>query len=92
MMIKAINLGLTFDPAVWTDIGKQASANAMATQHESWSIIWGDSTARVLDQYAVLADSALVRFQTLPAYRPGNLVLADGVPSPDYGIQSVMPV
>ena len=91
MMANAQALGLLFDPGVAaafpSPIDKKFSLD---TKHESWSPLWLFPRSRDIAHNAALANSVEVRCQMDNSYRPGNLLLVNGVPGPAYGGEIVV--
>jgi uncharacterized protein (DUF2235 family) len=91
MMSKASALGLKIDPAAQAMYPLPMDPQySLDTLHDSWSVWSGLPRPRSIGQNAVIANSVLVRCQHDSSYRPENLVLENGVPSPQYGTAVVL--
>jgi uncharacterized protein (DUF2235 family) len=91
MVSKAQAAGLVFDPEF---LAKFPSVNdpkyALDTLHESWNPKWLFPKSRTIAPNAAMANSVGIRCREIPAYRPRNLTLANGMPHSQYGVTTVV--
>jgi hypothetical protein len=73
MMAKARDRGLDFDPAVLARYTALDPKHALDRMHESWTLAWGFPKRREIPANARIANSAAIRIESLPGYRPPNL-------------------
>jgi len=91
MIDRARGLGLQIDEAVARQYAHPLDAKyALNKFHESWNVGWGIPLRRRVPKDATIANSVVVRCQTDPEWRPGNLDFANGSLTPGYKIVSVV--
>ncbi len=91
MMGNAQALGLVFDPGVLASYPSPIDKkDALDTKHESWNPLWMFPKPRDIAHNAMVANSVDVRCEADSTYRPGNVVLVNGVPGPAYATAVVV--
>ncbi len=86
MATKAAALGLTFDPAVFSQFAQLPANFALDAIHSSWSIKDGPAKLRPIDPASNIASSVPIRIQYALTYQPGNLKITDNQLADTYTI------
>jgi uncharacterized protein (DUF2235 family) len=81
---KAMALGLQVDSAVAGPYAAIGAKNALATLHDSWSILWAFPKSRTIPPTATIANSVGVRCAFDDCYAPPNLSLNNQTLAPSY--------
>ncbi len=76
MIAKASAKGLVFDAAALARYVPPQAAHALDRMHDSWSPLWGFPRIRAIPAGAAISNSAALRREHRPDYRPPNLPAA----------------